>query len=65
MKLQNFEEAINAFEKVLCLEPGNKAAQRELRDTRNLMKTLREREKKRYANMFDRIASKTNDDHSK
>lgn len=65
MKLQNFKEAIGAFENVLRLEPGNKAAQRELRVTRNLVKTLKEQEKKRYANMFEKIATESTNDEAK
>ena len=50
--LQDYEEAIGDFQEVLKLEPQNKAAQRQLAVSRKKLKEEREKEKKRYANMF-------------
>ena len=55
--LQDFDEAVKAFQEVIGLEPTNKAAQTQLVQTRNKLKALKEREKKRYANMFDKLAA--------
>ncbi len=55
--LQDYEEALEAFQKVVVLEPSNKAAQRQLIQTRNMIRQLKEKEKKRYANMFDKLAA--------
>ena len=55
--LQNFEDAIAAFQKVINLEPSNKAARNQLLQTRNKVKQLRERERKRYANMFEKLSA--------
>ena len=60
--LQNFDEALEAFQKVLTFEPTNKAAQNQLIVTRNKIKTLREAEKKRYRNMFDKLAAESKDE---
>ena len=55
--LQDYEEAIGDFQEVLKLEPQNKAAQRQLAMSRKKLKEEREKEKKRYANMFSRLSS--------
>lgn len=55
--LQNFEEAIEAFQKALAVEPSNKAAKNQLIQTRKMVKDLKEREKRRYANMFEKLAA--------
>lgn len=60
--LQNFEEAAEAFQKVLSFEPNNKAARNQLIQTRNRMKQLREKERKRYANMFEKFAAESKDE---
>ena len=68
--LQDYDEAIADFQQVLKLEPNNKAAQRELAQTRNKKKAFTEREKRRFAKMFaalsqeddtDKPATKTDD----
>lgn len=60
--LQDFEEAMGAFRKVLEIEPSNKAAQNQLTQTRQKVKELRNKEKQRYANMFDKLAAMSKDD---
>lgn len=52
--LQDYEEAIGDFQGVLKLEPQNKAAQKQLALSKKKLKEEREKEKKRYANMFSR-----------
>ena len=42
---------------MLSIEPTNKAAHTQVAQTRNKIKLQREKEKKRYANMFDKLAS--------
>ncbi len=59
--LQDFDEAATAFQKVLSIEPTNKAAQTQLVQTRKKLKTLKEKEKKRYANMFEKLAASDGD----
>lgn len=63
--LQNFEDAIEAFQKVLSIEPSNKAAQNQVVLTRNKIKLSREKEKQRYANMFDKMAGKRGQEAAK
>lgn len=50
--LQDYDEAITDFQEVLKIEPQNKAAQRELAQTKNKKKAFTEREKRRFAKMF-------------
>ena len=50
--LQDSDEAITDFQEVLKIEPQNKAAQRELAQTKNKKKAFTEREKRRFAKMF-------------
>ena len=52
--LQDYEEAIGDFQEVLKLEPLNKAAQRQLALSRKKLKEEREKERRRYANMFSK-----------
>ena len=63
--LQNYDDAIEAFQKVLSVEPGNKAAQNQVVQTRNKIKLSREKEKQRYANMFDKLAGKRGQEAAK
>ena len=52
VSLQDYDEAITDFQEVLKLEPQNKAAQRELAQTKNKKKAFNDREKRRFAKMF-------------
>lgn len=63
--LQNYEDAVEAFQKVLSIEPSNRAAQKQVVQTRNKIKLSREREKQRYANMFDKLAGKRGQEAAK
>ena len=55
--LQDYEEAIADFQEVQKIEPTNKAAKAQIIASRNKLKSQREREKKRFANMFDKFAA--------
>ena len=55
--LQDYEEAIVDFQEVQKIEPTNKAAKAQIIASRNKLKSQREREKKRFANMFDKFAA--------
>lgn len=50
------ETAMNDFKKVLELEPNNKAAQTQLACCQKTLKEHLQKEKKIYANMFDKFA---------
>ena len=63
--LQDYEEAIVDFQEVLKLEPANKAAQKQLAMSRRRLKEEREKEKKRYANMFSRLGHDDNEEDNK
>ena len=65
MILQDYDEAIADFQEVLKLEPHNKAAQRELAQTRNKKKAFNEREKRRFAKMFAALSQEDDDDKEK
>ncbi len=65
MSLQNLEEAVESFQKVTTIEPTNKAAKNQLILTRNKIKNIREREKKRYANMFEKLAASSANEEPK
>ena len=60
--MQDFDEAMEAFKKAIALEPGNKAAQKALAQARQKVKALRDKEKQRYANMFDKLAAMSKDE---
>eukprot|EP00731_Ephydatia_muelleri_P031993 Em0023g500a len=54
-QLQEYEEAIEAFNEVLRLEPDNREAQAQLKQSRNMRKALVDKEKKMYASMFKKL----------
>ena len=60
--LQDYEEAIGDFQEVLKLEPQNKAAQKQLATSKKRLKEEREKEKKRYANMFSKWGTDEEDE---
>ena len=57
--LQDYNEAIEDFKEVLKIEPTNKAAQKEIIQTRNKLKAYHDKEKKKYAKMFEMLADHT------
>ena len=54
--LQDHEDAIADFQEVLKVEPGNKAAATQIAQSKHKLKVIKDREKKRYANMFSKFA---------
>ena len=56
-QLQEYELAIEAFSEVLKLEPDNREAQMQLKQSRNMRKAHVDKEKKLYANMFKKLVS--------
>lgn len=56
LELGDAELAIADFEKILEIEPANKAAAQKLIECRNINKKIKEKEKKLYANMFEKFA---------
>ena len=59
--LQDYEEAVGDFQEVLKLEPQNKAAVRQMALCKKKLKEEREKEKRRYANMFGYLGKEEND----
>ena len=58
--LQDYEEAVGDFQEVLKLEPQNKAAVRQMALCKKKLKEEREKEKRRYANMFGYLGKEEN-----
>lgn len=56
LNIGDAEVAVDDFKKVLELEPNNKAAQNQLTVCQNIIKQQLQKEKKIYANMFDKFA---------
>lgn len=56
LNVQNFEEAIGDFTKILEVEAGNKAAQNGITICRQKLQEYKNREKKLYSNMFAKFA---------
>lgn len=56
LALNDCEAAKNDFEKCLSLEPDNKAAKNKVTICQQKIKAQKEKEKKTFANMFDRFA---------
>lgn len=56
INLGDAEIAVHDFKKVLELEPNNKAAQNQLAICQKVLKEQLQKEKKIYANMFDKFA---------
>lgn len=57
--MSDFEEAKHIYERILETDPENKAAAQQILIVRQLMKEQLERDKKRYKNLFSKIASDT------
>lgn len=54
--MQNFDEAVQDFKAVLEVDPDNKAAKNQLTITFHKVKQIRDREKQKYAGMFEKFA---------
>lgn len=57
---KDFEDAIKLYERVVELEPGNKAAMANIVQCRNQLAEERKRQKAIFANMFEKL-SKSDD----
>merc|ERR1719187_1049884 len=60
MNVQDFEDAINDFQKMLEIEVNNKAAQNQIQVCHHKIKLNKSKEKQRYAGMFDKFAKVDN-----
>ena len=58
LSIKEYEKAKADFERVIQLDPGNKAAKVELANTVKAMKDYRERERRLYGNMFNLFAER-------
>ena len=47
------------FQEVFGIEPDNKAARTQIARSRSMIKAIRDKEKKAYANMFEKLANDT------
>lgn len=56
MAMKDYPEAIEDFNKVLELDPNNKAAKNQVLVANAKIREVREREKKIYAGMFQKFA---------
>ena len=56
LALEEAQKALKDFQEVLRLEPSNKAAQAQIQACQKLIKEHLAKEKKIYANMFDKFA---------
>ena len=52
-----YKDALADFQKVLELEPTNKAAQNQIQICKHKIKEANDKEKKLYANMFTKLAA--------
>ncbi|XGW01851.1 hypothetical protein V3C99_014162 [Haemonchus contortus] len=57
--LSDFDEAKKIYERILELDPENKAAAQQILVVRQMMKEQLERDKKRYKNLFSKISDVT------
>lgn len=57
--LQDYDESIVDFQEVFGIEPDNKAARTQIARSRSMIKAIRDKEKKAYANMFEKLANDT------
>ncbi|KAI1726052.1 FKBP-type peptidyl-prolyl cis-trans isomerase domain-containing protein [Ditylenchus destructor] len=53
---KDYEDAIEVYNKVLELESENKAAMQQIQICKDLLAQIREKERKRFAGMFDKLA---------
>jgi len=59
--LQNYAEAIADYKMVLSIDPSNKAAKNQITIVQSKIKQAKEKEKKLYAGMFEKLAAKSDD----
>lgn len=57
LAINEYKEALQDFNKVLELEPSNKAAQNQIQICKHKIKEASDKEKKIYANMFTKLAA--------
>ncbi|WKY09473.1 hypothetical protein Q1695_002103 [Nippostrongylus brasiliensis] len=57
VSMSDFDEAKQIYEKILEIDPENKAAAQQILVVRQMMKEQLERDKKRYKNLFSKISS--------
>ncbi|KAK5964709.1 Tetratricopeptide repeat protein, partial [Trichostrongylus colubriformis] len=55
--LSDFDEAKQIYEKIMEVDPENKAAAQQILVVRQMMKEQLERDKKRYKNLFSKISN--------
>jgi len=58
MNMNNYDGAISDFKRVLEIDPNNKAAKNQITVTNQKIRQEKEREKKLYAGMFEKLAQK-------
>ncbi|KHJ75550.1 tetratricopeptide repeat protein [Oesophagostomum dentatum] len=56
LAMSDLEEAKQIYEKVLEIDPENKAAAQQILVVRQMMREQNERDKKRYKNLFSKIS---------
>jgi hypothetical protein len=56
MQVQEYHEAIKDFNRVLEVDPNNKAAKNQITLCQQALKKIKEKEKKTYAGMFAKFA---------
>lgn len=56
---KDYDEAIAEYKKILNIEPDNKAAQQQILVCKNALAELRAQEKKRYTNLFNKLANES------
>jgi hypothetical protein len=54
--MQDYEEALKCFQGVMKIESTNRAAYQQIQACRQKIKQQREKDKKLYANMFEKLS---------
>lgn len=60
LNIQEFDQAIDDFEKVLVFDYKNTSAKNQIKICQHKIKLIKDQEKKKYAGMFDKFATKDN-----
>lgn len=58
--MNEWEEAIEAYKKVLAVAPGNEPAKQNMSACQHSIETQKQKEKNLYANMFKKLAAEIN-----